>query len=639
MLSQKVKVRPPPLRLICQEDQSQQQQQHGVGFNNHHPDLSPRHPFVDYAAEEAEELAIATATSTHSCCNSNEQHSETHYEFYQQFESTLIDLLHEDELMPFNLHTAASLGITSSVRHLIERCDVDPDCRNSGNWTAMMYASLFSHNETVLYLLEMKADVDLKNPHGKTPLMLASICGSEETIKLLLDHGASLEERDQDQFTALMLAIQATHCESAQLLIDYGADPNVREEIHGQTPLYIAAQTGQYSVAQSLVEKGVDVGVKTSSGDTAYHVALRNGYPAIAKLITDKEVQLMQQQHLALIGQQQEQTAGAVSSAIVASTAPIDAVVALSTVATRPTHLPLPAPTQFKPKSPYTAFFDRFAQFQEAAAAIPEVVVHDVDAAVVPDAAHCWFPSPGDVTRYSPEGVECGRDGSGFNLFNAWPGTSVIYKQAITANPTTPIPMQQQQQQTVVFKKSISKPPHSNFGYKTPVTPSSMPWSPSHERYPAIGSQDCGPSFYDGTAAAATSQVKLPKDLSSVLANLGLAKYQTYFEEQDIDLQVFLTMNEADLREIGISSLGARRKCLSTIEYYQTKTNHYRISDEFMVNTWVSKKDLSDLKLLWGEMTKNVAELRSNQQALNVLPWIERLVKQMQRAEDFFKKY
>ena len=100
-----------------------------------------------------------------------------------------------------------------------------------------------------------------------------------------------------------------------------------------------------------------------------------------------------------------------------------------------------------------------------------------------------------------------------------------------------------------------------------------------------------------------------------------------------------MTLNEADLREIGISSLGARRKCLSTIEYYQTKTNHYRISDEFMVNTWVSKKDLSDLKLLWGEMTKNVAELRSNQQALNVLPWIERLVKQMQRAEDFFKKY
>lgn len=98
-------------------------------------------------------------------------------------------------------------------------------------------------------------------------------------------------------------------------------------------------------------------------------------------------------------------------------------------------------------------------------------------------------------------------------------------------------------------------------------------------------------------------------------------------------------MNEADLREIGISSLGARRKCLSTIEYYQMRTNHYRISDEFMVNTWVSKKDLADMRLLWSEMTKNVAELRINPQALKVLHLVERLVKQMQRAEEFFRKY
>lgn len=69
---------------------------------------------------------------------------------------------------------------------VLPRCHVDPNTRNSGNWTAIMYASLFSHNETVLYLLEMKADVNLKNPNGKTPLMLAALCGSEETLKLLI---------------------------------------------------------------------------------------------------------------------------------------------------------------------------------------------------------------------------------------------------------------------------------------------------------------------------------------------------------------------------------------------------------------------------------------------------------------------
>lgn len=63
---------------------------------------------------------------------------------------------------------------------------MDPNSKNSGDWTAIMYASLFSHSETVLYLLEMKADVNMKNPNGKTPLMLASVCGSEETIRILL---------------------------------------------------------------------------------------------------------------------------------------------------------------------------------------------------------------------------------------------------------------------------------------------------------------------------------------------------------------------------------------------------------------------------------------------------------------------
>ena len=40
---------------------------------------------------------------------------------YQQFEGTLFSMLHEEELIPFNIHTAASLGNTGSVRHLIER--------------------------------------------------------------------------------------------------------------------------------------------------------------------------------------------------------------------------------------------------------------------------------------------------------------------------------------------------------------------------------------------------------------------------------------------------------------------------------------------------------------------------------------
>lgn len=49
-------------------------------------------------------------------------------------------------------------------------------------------------------------------------------------------------------------------------------------------------------------------------------------------------------------------------------------------------------------------------------------------------------------------------------------------------------------------------------------------------------------------------------DLSTLLARLGLEKYEDCFTNEEIDLETFLTMSEDDLREIGISTLGSRRK-------------------------------------------------------------------------------
>lgn len=111
-------------------------------------------------------------------------------------------------------------------------------------------------------------------------------------------------------------------------------------------------------------------------------------------------------------------------------------------------------------------------------------------------------------------------------------------------------------------------------------------------------------------------------------------------------LKVFLTMNEQDLREIGVNSLGARRKFLSTIEYFQTRSNYYQIGEEFLVNTYVVKQDLIELKTIWEEMNR-IVEVLHNLQGANRSPratrkrnaYIDQLVKQMQCAERFFKKY
>lgn len=42
------------------------------------------------------------------------------------------------------------------------------------------------------------------------------------------------------------------------------------------------------------------------------------------------------------------------------------------------------------------------------------------------------------------------------------------------------------------------------------------------------------------------------QDLAEFLEQIGFSKYLSLLEEQDIDLRIFLTLTENDLKEIGI---------------------------------------------------------------------------------------
>lgn len=54
-------------------------------------------------------------------------------------------------------------------------------------------------------------------------------------------------------------------------------------------------------------------------------------------------------------------------------------------------------------------------------------------------------------------------------------------------------------------------------------------------------------------------------DLAELFSKLGLGKYTDLFQQQEIDLATFLTLTDQDLKELGISTFGARRKMLLAI--------------------------------------------------------------------------
>ncbi|KAL6117669.1 uncharacterized protein ACO6RY_15404 [Pungitius sinensis] len=80
-------------------------------------------------------------------------------------------------------------------------------------------------------------------------------------------------------------------------------------------------------------------------------------------------------------------------------------------------------------------------------------------------------------------------------------------------------------------------------------------------------------SYFDGVCSsrrASTCSQRSPSpqmrdDLPELLSQLGLIKYIDVFEQQEIDYQTFLTLSDEDLKEVGISTFGARRKMVMAI--------------------------------------------------------------------------
>ncbi|XP_030642764.1 protein bicaudal C homolog 1 isoform X2 [Chanos chanos] len=75
---------------------------------------------------------------------------------------------------------------------------------------------------------------------------------------------------------------------------------------------------------------------------------------------------------------------------------------------------------------------------------------------------------------------------------------------------------------------------------------------------------DCISSMVGTNGCSLNSSFK-GSDLPELFSKLGLGKYTDIFQQQEIDLQTFLTLTDPDLKELGITTFGARRKMLLAI--------------------------------------------------------------------------
>ncbi|TSK20261.1 Ankyrin repeat and SAM domain-containing protein 6 [Bagarius yarrelli] len=112
------------------------------------------------------------------------------------------------------------------------------------------------------------------------------------------------------------------------------------------------------------------------------------------------------------------------------------------------------------------------------------------------------------------------------------------------------------------------------------LTPSASPTPkpPIAETLSSASSQPCSKSSGGSSSGTITDE----DELSGILRKLSLEKYQPIFEEQEVDMEAFLTLTDKDLQELGIKTDGPRQQILAAIsELNAGKSSH--LSD-FIVN-------------------------------------------------------
>lgn len=126
-------------------------------------------------------------------------------------------------------------------------------------------------------ILNSGIDVNSKTLQGVPLLCVATRNDSKEMLELLLEKGADINEVSEDRgYSPVMDAVWRKNYEIAKLLIDRGADLSIMSS-DGQSILVLAVGNGNSKIVKLLLDSGADPDVKDSMGMSA------RGYASLFK--------------------------------------------------------------------------------------------------------------------------------------------------------------------------------------------------------------------------------------------------------------------------------------------------------------------------------------------------------------------
>lgn len=226
-----------------------------------------------------------------------------------------VDVNGQDEFGMSALHWAAYEGYADIVTLLLDR-GADINTRDRDFKQTPLHKAAKNKTATVALLLDRGADIHAEDDTGSSALHEAAK-GRTETLRLLLTRGAKVNAPNNHGCTALHKAARFGDIASVQYLLAYGADPRLEDNERRKAAFYAhiearadyiiaferaqlaqranqeaqlrsAANKNEINTLRKLLQQGVDIHAQDEYGDTALHLAAKQGHIASVRYLLAK---------------------------------------------------------------------------------------------------------------------------------------------------------------------------------------------------------------------------------------------------------------------------------------------------------------------------------------------------------------
>ncbi|XP_077931000.1 ankyrin repeat and SAM domain-containing protein 3 isoform X5 [Halichoerus grypus] len=410
-------------------------------------------------------------------------------------------------------------------------------------WTALFHCTSAGHQQMVKFLLDSGANANVREPvYGFTPLMEAAAAGHEIIVQYFLNHGVRVDTRDHSGATARMLAKQYGHMKIVGLIDAHS--PSLPKNLYRSPdlgsqkifPCFLVVQAFAHFLLDDFSATGW-----TFSGDNTALLSpclssvWLSSRPARSPWRLDKFEDLSSSDESCPVPQRQRpcRKKGLSIHEGPRALARITAI-GLGGKMQRPCceQVPLPGYVTFN-SSDENPLEGGGLCYRDVTSPINE---RDVES------------SSGSSREEHAFGANLGvgRCSSSSEGLTRAPGVS------------SEASLESNEDSDHACRSSVRKQTKSYMKTKNRYSNSESQWPPSTGTSGAASSPGSMPQ-------SERSRHSGPQDLATLLEQIGCLKYLQVFEEQDVDLRIFLTLTESDLKEIGITLFGPKRKMTSAI--------------------------------------------------------------------------